>query len=132
MERLEIRVHGGVFLAMGLWLLILPLQWVIAVVLAAAVHEVGHLAALWTAGEQVHAVEIGISGARIVTAPLEPKTELVCALAGPAAGATACLFWQFAPELAIAAAMQTAFNLLPVYPLDGGRALRAIRKKGRA
>ena len=59
---------------------------------------------------------------------MEPLQELFCALAGPAAGAAVILLWRIFPEAAAAAAVQTAFNLLPVYPLDGGRAVQAARQ----
>lgn len=127
MVRPEFRVRGGAYIMMGLWLLLVPVRWILGAALAAAVHELGHMAAIWASGGRVWAVEIGALGARIETEPMEPKTELCCALAGPAAGTLVCLFWRWAPEAAVMALVQTVYNLLPVYPMDGGRALRAVR-----
>lgn len=111
----------------ALWLLLIPLKWVLGAVLAAAVHELGHLAAVRACGGRVHAIEIGPTGARIETGPMEPGAELLCALAGPVAGGLVCLAWRWVPEAAVMALFQTAFNLLPIFPLDGGRAWRAAR-----
>lgn len=123
----RLRVTGRAFAAMAFWLLAVPLKWVTAAAGAALIHELGHLTALWLLDRRVWAVELDAFGAEIETEPLTPREELVCALAGPAAGALVCLFWRLAPALAVCAGAQTAFNLLPVFPLDGGRALRAVR-----
>lgn len=121
----EFRVTGRAWVAGALWLLLMPVQWVGAVIFAAAVHELGHLAALWAWGIAVRRLEIDAFGARIEAGEMEPGEELICALAGPAAGLVLCLFWHWIPRIGLIALMQSVFNLLPVYPLDGGRALKA-------
>lgn len=127
MARPEIRVRGSFWLVLALWMLLIPLQWMMGAVIAATVHELGHMAAIWATGGTAWSVEVGPCGARIETGPMAPETELLCALAGPVAGGLVCLFWRWLPEAAVMAFFQTAFNLLPVFPLDGGRAWRAVR-----
>ena len=106
--------------------LLLPLRFLAGVILAAAVHEAGHLLAIRWTGSRVLRLELHSGGARIVTDPMEPGQEILCALAGPAAGALPRLAWGCFPELALAGAVQTVFNLLPLGELDGGRALDAF------
>lgn len=126
-QQFRIRVRGRVFLLLALWVLALPLKWVAGALAAAAVHELGHLAALWMWNVPVHEMELDLWGAVIRTGPMEDQEELCCALAGPLAGALVCLFWRWVPEVAVCAGVQSLFNLIPLYPLDGGRALLALR-----
>lgn len=126
MGRFEVRIQGGFWVLMALWLLLIPLKWVAGTVFAAAVHEGGHLLAILLTGGRVRALELGPGGARIETDPMEPRQELVCALAGPAAGAATVLLWRWFPQAAIAGMVQTVFNLIPVYPMDGGRVVRIV------
>lgn len=50
-------------------------------------------------------------------------SELICALAGPAGSIALLLLAEYMPKVAICGMVQGIYNLLPVYPLDGGRAL---------
>lgn len=120
-----IEIRGGFWLVLGLMVLLFPIRFLAGVLLAAAVHELGHLAAIWLTGGRVRQIELHACGASIMTEPMEPGRELVCALAGPGLGAVTILAWRAFPELAAAGLVQTVFNLLPLPPLDGGRAIRA-------
>lgn len=123
----RVETDGGFWLQLGLMLLLFPFRVLAGVLLAALIHECGHLVAIRLSRGEVRRIELHAGGVRIVTAPMEPKQELLCALAGPAAGALTLFAWRAFPELAVAGLFQTAFNLLPVYPLDGGRAWRSAR-----
>ena len=123
---MDIETDGGFWLVLGLMALLFPMRIVAGLVLSAAIHEGGHLLALRLTGVRVRRIELRSGGARIVTDPMKPGKETLCALAGPAAGALTLLAWRVFPELALAGLGQTAFNLLPVYPLDGGRVMRNI------
>ena len=111
---------------LGLAVLLLPLRVLLGIVLAAAVHELGHLTAMYFLGVPVLGIVFRPSGARIEAGPMEPGVEVICALAGPVAGAVTIFAWKWFPELALAGLVQTVFNLIPVYPLDGGRVARNI------
>lgn len=124
----EIDIRGTVYIALSCWLTIAPLQWVASVLTAAVVHEAGHLMALRHYKIKVWRITVMAGGARIETEPMQPNTELVCALAGPLAGGLLMLAGHWFPKLYICALVQTVFNLLPVYPMDGGRAVRAARQ----
>ena len=111
---------------LGLGMLLLPVRFLVGVTLAAMVHELGHLTAMYFMGIPVLGFIIRPFGARIEAGSMEPGAEILCALAGPLAGALTVFAWKWFPELAAAGLVQTVFNLIPIYPLDGGRVVRNI------
>ena len=121
-----IETDGGFWLILGLMVLLFPMRVLAGILLAAAIHEAGHILAVRLCGGRLNRIRLHIGGAELIAAPLSPGRELLCILAGPAAGALTVLAWRIFPELAVAGLLQTAFNLLPLPNLDGGRALRNI------
>lgn len=117
------------FLFWALLLLTLPLNWLVAAFLAAAWHELCHYTLLRFLGGRAEGFRLGLTGATLDVSGLTPGTEFVTALAGPLGGFLLTFLWRQFPRLSLCAAAQSVFNLLPIYPLDGGRALRCILKE---
>ena len=103
-----------------------PSGWILSWLIAATLHEFFHLMVLRLFGVRIRMFEIGISGAKIITEPMTPGKEFVTALAGPIGALTLLAFSQYFPKVTVCAFAQSLYNLLPVYPLDGGRALRCL------
>ncbi len=122
----RLQVSPAVYLYLALVLLTVPIKWACAFVLSAVLHELGHLGIIRLLRIPVQCVSVAPTGAVIATGPMSSAEECICALAGPAAGlAAACLFRGF-PELVICALIHSMINLLPLYPLDGGRVLYSL------
>lgn len=112
----------------ALMIILVPLPWLVAWILAATVHEAFHCLAIYLCGRGIFGIQIGLNGAQIQTENLSDPEILLCTVAGPAGGLLLTCFAAVFPELAVCAFLQSAFNLLPLYPLDGGRALHALSR----
>lgn len=113
-------------IGIALGLLVLPIWWVIAAVFAALWHEGCHYLAVRLSGGQAVGLRVGHLGAVMEVRGLLPKQELVCALAGPMGSLFLLAFVRWLPRTAICAGFQGLYNLLPIFPLDGGRAVRCL------
>ena len=107
-------------------LLILPVNWVLAIVFAALFHELCHYIAIRLMGSRVNGVMVTHTGAIMQAEPLSAMEELFCALAGPAGSILLFFCYRWVPRIAVCAGAQGFFNLLPLYPLDGGRIYRIL------
>lgn len=148
---IPVRVHAsylGLFAFFGLWgAWQAGLAGVFAAMLgltmltvSVVLHELGHTLAARSFGIATAAITLYPWGgvAAIENMPEEPDEELVIALAGPAvnfvlAAITGGLWLMtgFGPFAAMAMMNggMGAFNLIPAFPMDGGRVLRALLAK---
>ena len=139
MMRMTVRVHPAGAAWLGACFLMAPSHAVLAAVAALAWHEAAHVAAMALCGVKRCVVELTPFGGMADAAcfdRLSPGRKAAASLAGvlaSALGAWLCL--QFAPvapfwhALYLANASLAAFNLLPVWPLDGARALLAAAER---
>jgi Zn-dependent protease len=141
---IELRVHVTFLLLIGwvgfegylkdrtLGLAFGSVLFVLAVFAAIVLHELGHALAAKRFGiktRQITLYPIG-GAAELERIPKEPLQELLVALAGPAVSfVLAAILFAFGPgfwaELATVNLTIGLFNLLPAFPMDGGRILRA-------
>ncbi|MFC4358665.1 site-2 protease family protein [Halobium salinum] len=128
--------------------------WLIGIVAAVGlfvsvtIHELGHAWAARRYGIEVQSITLWLLGglANLESMPREWTQELWIALAGPAASVLVAVVCYGAvlvvPSSAPAAVfvlgwlvvtnvVLTAFNLLPAFPMDGGRVLRALLARSR-
>ena len=121
----NIRVEFGFYLFLACGALLLPIKLLFAWLLAVAVHEVFHLLVLRCFRVQIFSFRITSRGAVIETEPLPGYKECICALAGPLGGLLLLLLRRWLPFTAICGLLHSCYNLIPIYPLDGGRAVRS-------
>jgi len=124
--RIQIRTSAWALLFFAAMLFVLPLQWVIAMVVAAAVHEGFHAITILLTGGKICSISIGGRGVVLHTGPMTGMQEFLCAIAGPIGSFLLVLCARWLPRAAICGFVHGAFNLIPLFPLDGGRMLRGL------
>ena len=98
---------------------------VLPILCAMAVHELAHIVMMLACGGQVRRLTLRFADLQLAASGLGYRQELLAALAGPLAnlicGAAFCMQ---RPSFAAYSLMLGIYNLLPVWPLDGGRMIR--------
>lgn len=122
------QIPWRVFLGAAFLTLAVPIPWLFAALLAAAVHELGHIAATKLCGVKIQEIHVGLCGAKILIPPMEAGQQLFCLLSGPAASFLLLLLRHCFPRIAICGFIQGVFNLLPWGESDGANALGCVRR----
>jgi Zn-dependent protease len=139
------RIGAGV----GMSAIVFTLILVVLIFACVLLHEFGHAFMARQHGVRVHDVSLSAVGgvARMEQLPAEPRAEVLIAMAGPAAnfalvvalapivlliGVVSDASTVFHPSLAglattllYANVLIIVFNLMPAFPMDGGRVFRA-------
>lgn len=121
-----IQIDPGWLLLMALLWYLEPWGYFLPFCAAMAVHELGHILALRACGIPIRRLRLDLSGAVLETGAADYRRELFCALAGPAVNLLSLAALPLFPGFAHCGLLLALFNLLPIPPLDGGRALRAF------
>lgn len=134
----------GVRISVSFWLLVViaaiisPVQVVVNILLAAMLHECGHLAILRLFRVPVEGMRLTALGAELYARGAQRLSygrELLVTLAGPAinlivavlaAAAALYMQWETLYVFAGANVILCLYNLLPILPLDGGRTLYLV------
>ena len=96
--------------------------------MAAIFHEFCHYAAIRLLTGNRSNVRLFSYAAHMNLPEMSCGAEILCSLVGPIGGILLGMLWLWFPRLAMAGVLQSVYNLLPIYPLDGGRVLRCLLK----
>ncbi len=107
----------------ALLIMLIPAKWILAAVCAAVFHELCHIGTIMALEGRIHQIHITVGGIVMHTEIPGRGREILAALAGPAGSFLLLFLCHMFPELAICGCVQGLYNLIPIYPLDGGRIL---------
>lgn len=122
----QVEITPGFCILWAFLLLTQPLELLAAAMGAACFHELCHAGAVGLLGGRIHGITVRAGGMIMEIGPLPSWKETVCALAGPAGSFLLLPLAKWFPLLSLCGFIQGCFNLLPLYPLDGGRALACV------
>jgi len=117
----KLRIEPCFWLNCALLLYILPLNLVISVFLASTIHELSHLLAVKACNGKIRQIDLKPYGVVIHADALPSLTSVLCLLAGPLGSLSLIFLSEYFPILSVCGFIQGIFNLIPIYPLDGGR-----------
>ena len=118
--------QSGFFIIISLALLMIPIRWIVGWFVAVFVHELFHYIALRLCKVSVVQITVGAFGVDIQTAEITTGQEILSALAGPLGSLMLLFLLHIFPYVSLCALVQLLFNLIPTYPMDGGRVVRGV------
>lgn len=100
---------------------------VLPILCAMTVHELGHMLLMLCCGAKIRRFTLRFADLCIEASGISYRQEVLCALAGPLVNLfCGAVFCMRQPAFAAYSLMLGLYNLLPVWPLDGGRMLRSV------
>lgn len=135
-NRAVVRITCGFLLLLAAVTVLCGVEFTLTMLLAAAVHELGHVACAALCGGAIRGFRLNAAGAELtIEGRFNYLQEAVIALSGPLAGGLLAAGALCAGELTHDAwayrlcgvsALYTLFNLLPLGSMDGGRVLYSL------
>lgn len=118
---ISVKTNTYVFLTMLLFFI--PVRWIISWVIAISFHELCHFLAVRLCNGKIYHLTIGLGGAEMQCGNMSDKCLLISVLCGPIGGLLLAFLGQWIPRIALCSFVLSLYNLIPLLPLDGGRAL---------
>ena len=128
----QFSVKPNTYIYLTVLLLILPIKWLFAWITAILFHEFCHWIAVKICGGEILHFKIGLGGAQMQCTNMPEKCRLFAILCGPIGGFALTCLGRWIPRIALCSFFLSIYILLPMYPFDGGLALRILLKSDSA
>lgn len=125
---MRLTIENTTYIYLIILLFFVPLPWLTAWLVAVSVHELSHIAAVYLCGEKVNRLKISVGGIHMSSGPMSDVRRIICTLSGPIGGFLPVILCKTFPRVAICAWVLSAYNLLPILPLDGGHILLILMR----
>ena len=132
MAKCKVDIQWDFYIGLAVAVLLLPVKWLAAWCAAVFLHEAFHFIAVKFLGGEVNVIRLRAFGASMETGPLSSGKEAIAAIAGPFCGILVIPFIKYIPRICVCVITQSAFNLIPLLPMDGGRVVKCFFKSSRA
>ena len=127
-RKTHLSIISNTYFYLTILLLILPIKWILAWLAAIIFHECCHWIAVKLCGGTVLSLRIGLGGAEMQCSNIPERYRFIALLCGPIGGILLSCFGRWIPRIALCSFVLSLYNLLPLFPLDGGHALKIILK----
>ena len=124
-------IEPAFYIFVAFSLLIIPAGWVLGWLIAVTFHELCHFIVLKLFRINIYSIRVGINGTVMETEPMSALCECTAALAGPVGGLCLIFVSRWAPCVSICALLQSTYNLIPIFPLDGGRVIHRLLRSNK-
>lgn len=128
---MKLNIKPATYIFLVLLLFLVPISWLLGWVIAVTFHEICHYVAVKLCGGKVYSLNLNPGGANMQCSTMTGGKAIFCILFGPLGGLLPMLLGGVFPELALCSFLLSAYNLLPILPLDGGRALKIFLGDGK-
>ena len=126
-QKFQIDIRPGFIVFLCAYYYFDPAESFFPFLFSVTAHEAGHLLALYAFHVPIQKLTLTAGGAVLETPVVSYRRELIAAAMGPAINLLLFLVLIHAmPMFSLINFFLLAYNMLPFYPLDGGRILRAI------
>lgn len=124
-------VKANTYIYLTILLFVIPLRWIVSWLVAVAFHEFCHWLAVRLCRGSVYCLEIGLGGATMQCSNMTNGYRLFSILCGPIGGLLLVGIGRWFPRVALCSFFLSLYNLMPLLPLDGGRALCILLKESK-
>lgn len=128
---MQVTIKANTLIYFAVLLLIVPVRWIIAWIIAIVFHELCHLITVKMCRGYVYRLKIGLGGADMQCSNMTDECSFIAILSGPIGGFVLTGFGRLFPRIALCSFALSVYNLLPLLPFDGGRALHILIKNKR-